>query len=326
MHILSSDRFAYKPYFGSSPTIEQVKRHIKIAATEPCTALLFGETGSGKGVLARWIHEHSPRKHSAFVDINCSGLKGELLKTELFGHAKGAFTGALNDRPGLMEEADGGTLFLDEIGDMDMDAQCQLLKSIEEKTYRRVGENKQRSSDFRLICATNRDLPEAVKNGAFRADLYYRINTLFIRLPPLRARREDIAGLLNYMLANMGYRRFPISGAVLDQLTRYAWPGNIRELRNAVERALMFAQGEPLTVEHFPGLENAPLEREAPAAQTGTRLTDIRKGGVWNLGRVESEQIRQALRHFGGNKVMASKALGISLSSLYRKLGSAIGY
>ena len=316
----SADIFTYKPYFGFSPTIEQVKKHIHIAATEMCTALLFGETGSGKGVIARWIHEHSPRKNMAFVDINCSGLKGELLKTELFGHSKGAFTSAVSDRPGLIEEANGGTLFLDEIGDMDINVQCQLLKTIEEKTYRRIGENKLRSSDFRLICATNNDLREAVKCGAFRADLYYRINTLFIYLPPLRARKEDIAGLLNHILANMGYDRFPLNEAVVDALTRYPWPGNIRELRNALERALMFAQGETLTPEHFPGFENVPANLQTAAEQASPQ-----KETIWNLGKVENEQIRQALRHFGGNKAKTCKALGISLSSLYRKLDHICG-
>jgi len=266
-----TDRFTYKPYFGTSPVIERVKKYVKIAAVEPCTALIVGETGSGKGVLAHWIHEHSPRKESVFVDINCSGLKGELLKTELFGHAMGAFTGAVKDRPGLIEEADGGTLFLDEIGDMDLDVQCQLLKSIEEKTFRRVGENNLRTSDFRLICATNRDLPDAVKRGDFRSDLYYRINTLFISLPPLRERKEDIAGFLEHMLKNMGYRYLPINQAVVDKLARYPWPGNIRELRNAVERALMFAQGEPLT----PNTSPAPKTYLYPPGRRG------RKYGVW---------------------------------------------
>jgi len=312
--MLSSDIFTNKPYCGTGPAVERVKKYIYLAAMKPCTVLILGETGSGKGVLARWIHEHSPRKEMPFVDINCSGLKGELLKTELFGHAKGAFTGAFNDRAGLIEDANDGTLFLDEIGDMDMDVQCQLLKSIEEKTYRRVGENKLRSSDFRLICATNRDLPKAVKAGTFRTDLYYRINTLLIELPPLRERRDDIGGLLNYMLTNMGYSHFPVSGTVVDKLTRYPWPGNVREFRNAVERALMFAQGEALTTEHFSSLENFSFNFEA------MEHMGLHKEIVWNLGSAESEQIRQALRYFDGDKVKASKALGISLSSLYRKL------
>jgi len=310
----SSNILTYEPYFGDSPVIKRVKEYIDVAAAEPCTVLLFGETGSGKGVAARYIHEHSPRKRRAFVDINCSGLRGDLLKTELFGHSKGAFTGAVNDRAGLIEEANGGTLFLDEIGDMDINVQCQLLKSIEEKTYRRLGENRQRSSDFRLICATNRNLPEAVKNGTFRADLYHRINTLPIGLPPLRERKEDIPGLLEYMLTNMRYDHFPIGEVVTDALTHYHWPGNIRELRNALERALMFAQGETLTMEYFPDIENVFLDSTGDAGQTV-----LLKEAVWDLDKITGEQIMRALKHFDGDKKKASKALGISLSSLYRK-------
>jgi len=295
-----------EPYFGLSPIIEAVKLHINVAAAAPCAVLLCGETGTGKGVIAHWIHDHSSRKDRAFMDINCSGLKGELLKSELFGHIRGSFTGAVDNRPGLIEEADGGTLFLDEIGDMDIDVQCLLLKAIEEKTYRRVGENKLRSSDFRLICATNRDLREAMKNGAFRPDLYYRINTITVSLPPLKERGEDIAGLLRYTLAKMDYR-LPLPEDVVSALTRYPWPGNIRELRNAVERALVFAQGKPLIMEHFSGFENTP--GNPPPEEP-----------VWNLEAIEKAHIMRALKHFHGNKQKACAALGISPTSMYRKL------
>jgi len=301
-----------EPYFGISPAIRRAKEYIDIAVAEPCTVLLFGETGSGKGVAARYIHEQSVRRRRAFVDINCSaGLKGELLKTALFGHTRGAFTDAVNDRPGLMEEANGGTLFLDEIGDMDIDVQRQLLKSIEEKTYRRLGENKMRSSDFRLICATNRNLQEAVKDGTFRADLYHRINTLPINLPPLRERSEDIPGLVQYMLTNMGYDSFPLSEPVANMLIRYPWPGNLRELRNTLERALMFSHKKTLTAEHFPDIENASFDALPDEA--------LPKEKMWDLDRAAGEQIMRALKHFNGDKVKASKELGISLSSLYRK-------
>ena len=301
-----------EPYFGLSPIIGNAKPFIDAAAAAHCTVLLRGETGTGKGRLARWIHEHSSRRGNSFVDINCSGLKGDLLKSELFGHSKGAFTGALNDREGLIEEANGGTLFLDEIGDMDVGVQCELLKAIEEKNYRRVGENKLRSSDFRLICATNRNLPEAMGCGDFRPDLFYRINTLSICLPSLRERTEDIDGLTRYMLTSMGYRHFPVRADVVDALTSYHWPGNIRELRNVIERALVFAQGSPLTLKHFPGLEN-------PAKSGGTPLTPQGEV-VWNLEHIEKEHILRALKHFKGDKEKASAALGISRASMYRKL------
>jgi transcriptional regulator with PAS, ATPase and Fis domain len=303
-------------YFGLSPIIGNAKPFIDAAAAAHCTVLLRGETGTGKGMLARWIHEHSPRNENAFVEINCSGLKGELLKSELFGHSRGAFTGALNDRTGLIEEANGGTLFLDEIGDMDAGVQCELLKAIEEKTFRRVGENKLRSSDFRLLCATNRDLPVAMGSGDFRPDLFYRISTLSICLPSLRERMEDIAGLLHYMLTNMGYRHFPVSANVVDALTRYHWPGNIRELRNAVERALLFAHGAPLAPEHFHGLDNAP----APSAYCGGMGMP---SGSWDLETFERAHILRVLKHFEGNKQKACVALGISQTSMYRKLEKA---
>jgi len=299
-----------EPYFGLSPLIEAVKWHINVAAAAHCAVLLLGDTGTGKGMFAHWIHEHSDRKSRAFMDINCSGLKGELLKSELFGHARGSFTGAVDNRPGLIEEADGGTLFLDEIGDMDTDVQCQLLKAIEEKTYRRVGENRLRSSDFRLICATNRDLPAAMESGAFRPDLYYRINTLTVNIPPLKKRSEDIAGLLRYTLANMNYN-LPLPEDIVAMLTRYPWPGNVRELRNALERALVFAQGSPLTLEHFSGLENQPGSSTRRAQQAEPS---------WNLESLENAHILRALKHFEGNKQKASAALGISQSSMYRKL------
>jgi len=326
----SSDIFRYEPYFGSSPAMQQVKERIKIAATKRCAVLLLGETGSGKSVIARRIHELSPRRKRKFVDIDCSGLRGGLLKTELFGHCKGAFTGAVNNRPGLIEEANGGTLFLDEIGDMDISVQCQLLKSIEEQTYRRVGENRYRSSDFRLICATNRNLEEAVTTGAFRKDLYYRINTLSINIPSLKERKEDIAGLSGHILNILGYNRPPLNETVLYALARYSWPGNVRELRNILERALVFAQSETLAIEHFPEIAGAAPPESPASSQTGAEQAGLMKEIIWDLDEAENNQIMRALRHFNGNKARASKALGISLSSLYRKLdqildGTAVG-
>ncbi|MDR3013406.1 MAG: sigma-54 dependent transcriptional regulator [Chitinispirillales bacterium] len=306
-------------YFGLSPCIKKAKCYINVATTGCCAVLLLGESGTGKSLIAQWIHRHSSRRDREFTGINCSGLKGDLLKSELFGHVRGAFTGAVSDRQGLIEMADGGTLFLDEIGDLDISVQCQLLKAIEEKTYRRVGENIQRTSDFRLICATNRNLFEAIEEKTFREDLYYRINTLTISLPPLVKRSEDIPGLLNHLLTKMGYAGSPLKDDVIEALSQHRWRGNVRELRNALERALAFAQGKNLTLEHFSDVFEetsiALMENEAFPAEERKKQTVN-----WSLSKWEKAHIMRTLHHFGSDKIKTSAALGISLSSLYRKL------
>jgi DNA-binding NtrC family response regulator len=297
-----------EPYFGSSKAMMDALNYADVAASNNTVVLLYGETGTGKGILAKWIHEHSPRRGETFVELNCSSLKGELLRSELFGHAKGAFTSAVKDRAGLIEVADGGTLFLDEIGDMDPDVQAQLLKTIEERSYRRIGENKVRNSDFRLICATNRDLTEATSNGQFRKDLYYRICVFPIHLPALRDRKEEMPELARHLMTALGHGEKEISPDVFDLLRGYSWPGNIRELRNMLERAILLAQDGAISARHFPGLENdLPVEDD----------TEI----GWSLEEVERIHILRALKHFDGDKYKTSSALGISLASLYRKLG-----
>jgi DNA-binding NtrC family response regulator len=298
-----------KTFFGKSPIIAKIVEYANIAAMNDTVVLLLGETGTGKGVLARWIHEHSGRKDQAFVELNCSSLRGELLRSELYGHTKGAFTSAIKDRDGLIEIADGGTLFLDEIGDMDIAVQAELLKTLEEKSFRRIGENKVRKSDFRLICATNRDLAADSNKGMFRTDLYYRICIFPITLPALRQRKDDLAGLIEHILLGFGYDQLPLNKDTMDLLMNYPWPGNIRELRNSIERALLLAQGTPLSVENFAGLEiirESIIHEEMP--------------DCWDLEEIEMYHIQKALKHFNGDKNKASAALGISLSSLYRKL------
>jgi DNA-binding NtrC family response regulator len=289
------------PYFGKNMTTEKMLELATIAAKSDTVVLLEGETGTGKGVLARWIHYNSERRSEPFIEVNCSILKGELLRSELFGHARGAFTSAVKDREGLIELADGGTLFLDEIGDMDAAAQAQLLKTIEEKSFRRVGDNALRKSDFRLLCATNHDL-KAETNG-FRRDLYFRINLFPINLLPLRERKEEIPGLIEHFLTNSGYEHFPIHPDVLRLLTDYPWPGNTRELRNMLDRALLLAQGEPLTARYFPDLSP---EFESEKSQ--------------KLEGLEDKHILQVLKKFNGNKSKTCEALGLSISSLYRRL------
>jgi DNA-binding NtrC family response regulator len=298
------------PFFGSSSAIAEVIEHAGVAAANDTVVLLLGETGTGKGVLARWIHGQSERRTEAFVEVNCSSLRGELLRSELFGHVKGSFTSSVKDREGLIEVADGGTLFLDEIGDMDVEVQAQLLKTIEERSFRRIGENHLRKSDFRLICATNRDLLKETENGRFRSDLYYRVCVFPVRMPSLRERKEDLPGLCGHILTGFGYPHLPLSNDVLKLLGAYPWPGNIRELRNMLERAFLLARGQEITAVHFPGLGSGPAA--APRDDSEAPLV--------NIDEMEKAYIRKVLEKCGEDKYKAAAILGISLSSLYRKL------
>jgi transcriptional regulator with PAS, ATPase and Fis domain len=277
----------------------------RLAFENDHTVLITGDTGTGKGVLARWIHDNSGRRSGAFVDVNCSGLRGELLASELFGHAKGAFTGAIKEREGLLDAADGGTLFLDEIGDMDISVQAQFLKAIEEKAYRRLGEVKLRKSDFRLICATNKDLSEEVKTGRFRRDLYFRIQVMPIHIPSLYEHFEDLPGLVRHILDASGPPGTEVSDEVMMLLRSYTWPGNIRELKNILERAAVLARGGMLQPAHFPGL--------------GIGASTARPA-VGELQKMEQDSIRAALEHARGDVGAAAKLLGISVATVYRKI------
>ncbi|MBD3346675.1 MAG: response regulator [Chitinivibrionales bacterium] len=297
-----------EPFFGNSDAVSKLLRYAEVAAANETVILIQGETGSGKGVLARWIHDYGQRESEAFVELNCSSLKGELLRSELFGHVKGSFTSAIKDREGLVEVADGGTLFLDEIGDMDMEVQAQLLKTIEERSFRRIGENKLRTSDFRLICASNRNLRQKIEEGEFRKDLYYRICVFPISVPSLSERKEDIPGLSEHLLAEFGYSHLPLAPDVIELLKRYSWPGNVRELRNMLERAMLLASGENIATSHFPGMDaNVPV---VESNNENLSLDDIVK-----------HHVVKVLQSCNGDKNQACKILGISLSSLYRRLG-----
>jgi DNA-binding NtrC family response regulator len=297
-----------EPFFGTSKEVGALIEYIKVAAENNTPLLIQGETGTGKGVLARWIHAESDRGNEAFVELNCSSLKGDLLRSELYGHSKGSFTSALADREGLIGMADKGTLFLDEIGDMSLEVQAQMLKTIEEKTYRRIGENKLRQSDFRLICATNKDLKKETDKGAFRKDLYYRICVFPVTLPPLRSRTEDIAPLAEHLLKELGSANIPLTREMESLLRGYAWPGNIRELKNVLERALLIAHDQALNPTHFPGLfETADAQKEEE------KLVPLREA--------EKKYLLKVLSSCNGDKHKASSLLGISIASIYRKLG-----
>jgi DNA-binding NtrC family response regulator len=285
------------PFFGESAAAREAQNLGRLAALTDASILLTGETGTGKGVLARWIHSQSDRRGTPFVEVNCSSLRGEMLANELFGHARGAFTSAVDSRAGLLDAADGGTLFLDEIGDMDPSIQPQFLKVVEEKRYRRLGEVQVRSSDFRLICATNRNLKDEVAKRAFRIDLFHRINIVPIALPPLRRMHSDVPSLVAYLLSGLTYAA-GIHPEALTAIREYDWPGNVRELRNVLERATILARGDVVRLEHLRGLDRPS------AARAGA----------------ESDDILVALERVGGDKHSAARNLGISRATLYRRL------
>jgi len=297
-----------EPFFGQSPAMKRVRDFASLAAENDSTVLFQGESGSGKGVLARWIYEHGQRRSGPFVEINCSSLRGELLASELFGHVRGAFTSAVQDRQGLIEVADGGTLFLDEIGDMDLQVQSQFLKVIEEKSYRRFGETNLRKSDFRLVCATNKDLAEEIRSCRFRGDLYYRINLFPILIPPLRERQEDLPGHISHILHDLDLGGLRVSPDAMSLLASYDWPGNVRELRNVMERAMLLSRrAGPLEPEHFPGIVGVP-------AGAGS------EGKIRKLAEIEADHIRELVGKAGGNARKVAEDLGISRATLYRKL------
>lgn len=321
-------------YIGKSPAIANVMRDVDIVSNDNCAVLLCGATGTGKSEIAQLIHEHSSRKGHNFVDINCAELSDGLQRSELFGHLEGAFTSANHNRVGLVETADRGTLFLDEIGDMDIVTQCLLLRALDKKTFRRVGESRMRKSDFRLICATNRDLRKDINTGVFRSDLYYRISTIVIRLPALSERREDIPGLIAHILGGMGYKHLPLSLNISEDLSRRRWQGNIRELRHILARAMIFAQGTPITFDHLGEEENdiwavrsaAPAgDPETDNARTPSPKVDPEEKVIWNLRELEYDHSRRALKNFGGNRQAAADALGVSASFLYRLFGKKGG-
>ena len=295
------------PFWGETGSMNHVKKLVNIAAGSDSPILLLGETGTGKGVLAQWIHNQSRQSKAAFVEINCTCLKGELLSSELFGHRKGAFTSAIDDKQGLVEVAHGGTLFLDEIGDLDMETQTQLLKVIEEKRFRRLGDVEVRKSDFRLLCATNRDLVKDVEDKKFRQDLFYRINVFPVEIPPVRDRKEDIEPLIMYLLKQHGRDTKSLSPSLKRLLGKYSWPGNIREMRNVLERAILLAGDTDLAPEHFPGIHS-----------NGFKTPEF--SVVSRLEHVEADHIRKIMGECSDDTERAANVLGISRASLYRKI------
>lgn len=299
---------------GDSPAMRALLNNIALVAPSDATVLIHGESGTGKELVARALHASSGRSHGPLVTLNCAALNESLLESELFGHEKGAFTGADRRRDGRFVEADGGTLFLDEIGDISPLMQVRLLRAIQEREVQRVGSNQTLSVDVRLIAATHRDLAGEVSAGRFRQDLYYRLNVVTIDMPPLRQRREDIPPLARYFLQRYAERnRKAVQGftpQAMDLLIHYTWPGNIRELENAIERAVVLLTGEFIS------------ERELPLAIVGTPIANAPHGDdvIQPLIDVEKEAILAALEKTGGNKTEAARQLGITRKTLLAKL------
>jgi len=298
------------PFLGESAAIRALAAEARKVAASDSPVLIQGETGAGKGVLARWLHENGPRSEDAFVDLNCAGLSREFLETELFGHEKGAFTGATAAKPGLLEVAHRGTVFLDEIGDVDLQVQPKLLKVLEEKQFRRLGDVRDRRVDIRLLTATHQSLGELVREKKFRSDLYFRISTIPLTVPSLRERPEDIPILaervLESLAARSGHAKITIAEDAARSLSGYAWPGNIRELRNVLERAILLS-GKSV-------LGRRDLRFEAMESVTGAEDLDR------TLVEVERAHIERVLRAEGGRVEAAAKKLGIPRSSLYQKI------
>ncbi|WP_375181047.1 sigma-54-dependent transcriptional regulator [Chryseobacterium sp.] len=304
----SSSSKGFETIIGNSPSINQAKKLAEKVALTDATVLLTGETGTGKEVFANAIHEDSDRKKNNFVAINCSAFSKEILESELFGHKAGAFTGAVKDKKGLVEEANGGTLFLDEIGEMPIELQAKLLRVLETKEFIKMGETKVSRSDFRLIAATNRDLEEEIKQGNFREDLYFRLNIFEIKLPSLRERKEDLKALaknfVNVFSQKLHISNIEISPDYYKTLEKNDWKGNIRELRNTVERSLI------LMNDHILDAESLPRYSEKVSSENDS----------FSMKSLEKEHIQKVLQYTKGNKAEAARLLEIGIATLYRKL------
>jgi DNA-binding NtrC family response regulator len=315
----SSRGCAPNPFLGTSAAIKQLESQAHKLAASDRPILLSGETGTGKTILARWMHDNSSRSTAPFVDLNCAGFARELLESELFGYEKGAFTGAVGQKQGLLEVANRGTVFLDEIGDMEMQLQPKLLKVLEEKRIRRVGDVRDRLIDIRLIAASHRDLSRRCAENLFRSDLYFRISTLPIRLAPLRERTEDILPIALNLISNLarelGRKEVELAPSAVRALNNYQWPGNIRELKNVLERAVLLSDSEVLTDVDL-AFESLAVEEPKQVAAAAAAGVD----GCVTLADVERHHIQAALAVEGGHVTATARRLGIARGTLYAKL------
>lgn len=308
-----SQRLKGDIFWGASPQMLEIMRLLERVIPTKSPILILGESGTGKGILAEFIHRNSPRQDKPFISINCSAIPENLLESELFGYKKGAFTGAITDKKGLIELAHGGTLFLDEIGDMPLNLQAKLLKFLETGEFIPLGDTIKKQVDVRILSATNKNLEELIKEGKFREDLYFRLNVIEIKIPPLRERREDIPALVYFLIEKLakehGKEIKGITNDALSFLINYDWPGNVRELKNVLERAVILSTGEFITSKELP-------ERIKGYGKEESQVKTLKEA----LEEFEKNIILNTLKQVDFNKEESAKILGVDLATLYRKL------
>ncbi|HSE84059.1 MAG TPA: sigma-54 dependent transcriptional regulator [Thermodesulfobacteriota bacterium] len=313
-----SEKYSFDNLTGTSAVLKETVNIAKKVAGTDVPVFIVGETGTGKEILAQSIHYASPRKLKPFVAINCSAFARELLESEMFGYKAGAFTGATKNKKGLFEEASGGTLFLDEIGEMNTDLQAKLLRVLEFNTFIKPGDTKPTNVDVRIIAATNRNLEQEIKNGSFRADLYYRISVVKIEMPPLRERKEDIPLLaeffIKYYSTKLNRNISGIEPEFMQKLLDYDYPGNVRELKNIIERAIILTEGSILKVSSLP--------KEFSISNHIQKISNEVSSEIFSLEELEKRHIQRVLEFTRGNKTKAAELLGIGSTTLYRKIQS----
>jgi len=313
VRLRTQERFHPSNIIGQSPAMHSVYKLIEKVTRARATVLILGESGVGKELVASAIHQHSGNESGPFVKFNCAALPESVIESELFGHERGSFTGAVGQRRGRFEEADGGTIFLDEIGELSLAMQAKLLRVLQEKCFERVGSSTPIKVDIRILAATNRDLPSMVADGTFREDLYYRLNVFPITIPPLRERGDDVVALADYFLGKLSSgRRIQLSAAALNMLLNYHWPGNVRELENVMERASILCDDGVIDCHHLPEVLRGSPVADAPAA-AGTLES--------RLNALEYELIVDALKVHKGNMTAAARQLGLTRRILGLRLG-----
>jgi two-component system NtrC family response regulator/two-component system response regulator HydG len=312
-----ADKYRFENMLGESPAMLVAFKAIRQVAPSHASVLVLGESGTGKELFAQALHQASPRRTRPFVKVACAALPETLLESELFGHEKGAFTGAISSRAGRFESADGGTLFLDEIGDISSTVQVKLLRFLEEREFERVGGNRTFKVDVRIVCATHQDLPKMIAEGAFREDLYYRLNVIEIKIPPLRERLSDVPLLAHHFLREFATRNGKevkdFSDEAMALLLGQTWPGNVRQLENVIERAVVLAEETLLTPAHFPTLRQA-LEAKEPRRSTGIAIPGS------SFDAIEREAILRTLESVGGSTSQAARILGVSPRKIQYKV------